>query len=119
LKTVWIGGVRVDELRVTNNAWETTGAVVPGFPVSKAWYPVSYRAAATWEPIEKMVFYGLYGTSYDPASAPIQLVGFDAAQGFPLTLTSSLVKEVGVKHRCGTTGRNGRLPPTISIGAML
>jgi iron complex outermembrane receptor protein len=93
-----IGGVRIDELRVTNNAWETTGAVEPGFPVSKAWYPVSYRAAATWEPIEKMVFYGLYGTSYDPASAPVQLVGFDAAQGFPLTLTSSLVKEVGVKQ---------------------
>jgi iron complex outermembrane recepter protein len=45
-----------------------------------------------------MVFYGLYGTSYDPASAPIQTVGFSAAQGFPLTLTSSLIKEVGVKQ---------------------
>jgi iron complex outermembrane receptor protein len=93
-----IGGVRVDELRVTNDAWGTNGAVESGFPVSKAWYPVSYRAAATWEPIEKMVFYGLYGTSYDPASAPIQTVGFAAAQGFPLTLTSSLIKEVGVKQ---------------------
>ena len=75
-----IGGVRIDEMRITNNAWTTTGAVRPGFPISKAWEPVSYRAAATWEPIEKLVFYGLYGTSYDPASAPIQLVGFQAAR---------------------------------------
>jgi iron complex outermembrane recepter protein len=93
-----IGGVRVDELRITNNAWDTTGAVRSGLPISKSWEPVSYRAAATWEPIEKLVFYGLYGTSYDPASAPIQLVGFQAGNGFPLTLTSSLIKEVGVKQ---------------------
>jgi iron complex outermembrane receptor protein len=59
---------------------------------------VSYRAAATWEPIEKLVFYGLYGTSYDPAAAPIQLAGFQAASGFPLTLTSSRIEEVGVKQ---------------------
>ena len=93
-----IGGVRIDEMRVANNAWTTTGAVRPGLPISKTWEPVSYRAAATWEPIEKLVFYGIYGTSYDPASAPIQLVGFQAGRGFPLTLTSSLLKEVGVKQ---------------------
>ncbi len=93
-----IGGVRIDEMRITNNAWDTTGALKSGDPVSKAWFPVSYRGAATWEPIEKMVFYGLYGTSYDPATAPIQLAGFQARNGLPLTLTSSVIKEVGVKQ---------------------
>jgi iron complex outermembrane recepter protein len=93
-----IGGVRIDEMRITNNAWNTTGALLSGDPVSKAWFPVSYRGAATWEPIEKMVFYGLYGTSYDPATAPIQLAGFQARGGLPLTLTSSVIKEVGVKQ---------------------
>jgi iron complex outermembrane receptor protein len=90
--------VRIDEMRITNNAWDTTGALLPGDPISKAWFPVSYRGAATWEPIEKMVFYGLYGTSYDPATAPIQLAGFQARGGLPLTLTSSVIKEVGVKQ---------------------
>ena len=54
-----IGGVRIDDLRITNNSFDTTGAEQANFPVSKSWTPVSYRAAATWEPIEKMVFYGL------------------------------------------------------------
>jgi len=94
-----IGGVRIDEMKITNNSFDaTTGAEKPNFPVSKTWEPVSYRAAATWEPIEKLVFYGLYATSYDPASAPIQLAGFQAASGFPLTLTSSRIEEVGVKQ---------------------
>jgi iron complex outermembrane recepter protein len=93
-----IGGVRVDELKITNNGFETTGALLPDFPVSKSWEPVSYRAAVTWEPIEKLVFYSLYGTSYDPAASPIQLAGFQAASGFPLTLTSSRIEEVGVKQ---------------------
>jgi iron complex outermembrane receptor protein len=94
-----IGGVRIDELKITNQAFSnTTGAQLPNFPVSKSWEPVSYRAAVTWEPIEKLVFYGLYGTSYDPATAPIQLAGFQAASGFPLTLTSSRIDEVGVKQ---------------------
>jgi len=95
-----IGGVRVDELRQTQEVWGTSGAVLPGFPLSKAWFPVSYRAAATWEPIDKMVFYGLYGTSYDPASGGgIQTVlALSGVHGAPLTLTSSLIKEVGVKQ---------------------
>jgi iron complex outermembrane recepter protein len=93
-----IGGVRIDELKITNNGFDTSGAQLSNFPVSKTWEPVSYRAAATWEPVEKLVFYGLYGTSYDPASAPIQLAGFQAASGFPLTLTSSRIEEVGVKQ---------------------
>jgi iron complex outermembrane recepter protein len=93
-----IGGVRVDELKITNNGFDPTGVELSNFPVSKSWEPVSYRAAATWEPIEKLVFYSLYGTSYDPAAAPIQLAGFQAASGFPLTLTSSRIEEVGVKQ---------------------
>jgi iron complex outermembrane receptor protein len=93
-----IGGVRIDELKITNNGFDPSGTQLSAFPVSKTWEPVSYRAAATWEPIEKLVFYGLYGTSYDPASAPIQLAGFQAARGFPLTLTSSRIEEVGVKQ---------------------
>ena len=93
-----IGGVRVDELAITNNGFTATGAQLPNLPVSKTWEPVSYRAAATWEPIEKLVFYSLYATSYDPASAPIQLAGFQIAQGFPPTLTSSRIEEVGVKQ---------------------
>ncbi len=93
-----IGGVRVDEIHIANNGFDTTGAELANYPVSKSWTPVSYRAAVTWEPIEKMVFYGLYGTSYDPASGAIQEVGFNAAAGFPLTLTSSRIEEIGVKQ---------------------
>jgi iron complex outermembrane recepter protein len=41
---------------------------------------------------------GVLWPLYDPGFAPIQLIGFQAARGAPATLTSSLIKEVGVKQ---------------------
>ncbi len=89
-----IGGVRFDELSAYRNGIDPTGVVEPGFPFSKAWEPVSYRAAFTWEPIRKTVFYGLYGTSYDPAAAAIA----ELQPTQPLLLTSSRIYETGVKQ---------------------
>jgi iron complex outermembrane recepter protein len=89
-----IGGVRIDELTATRNGIDPTGAEEPGFPFSQSWEPVSYRAAYTWEPIPKMTFYSLYGTSFDPASAAI----FELQPSQPLLLTSSRIYETGVKQ---------------------
>lgn len=89
-----IGGVRIDELFATRNGADSTGAVEPGFPFSQAWQPVSYRAAYTWEPIRNMVFYSLYGTSFDPAATAI----FELQPSQPLLLTSSRIYETGVKQ---------------------
>jgi iron complex outermembrane recepter protein len=89
-----IGGVRIDELNAFRNGFDPTGAIEPGFPFSQSWQPVSYRAAATWEPISKLVFYGLYGTAFDPAAAAI----FELQPTQPLLLTSSRIYEAGVKQ---------------------
>ncbi len=89
-----IGGVRIDELSARREGSDPTGATISGFPFSKSWTPVSYRAGYTWEPIRNMVFYSLYGTAYDPAAAAV----FELAPSQPLVLTSSRIYETGVKQ---------------------
>jgi iron complex outermembrane recepter protein len=90
-----IGGVRIDEFSMYRSASIDAGGIVePGFPFSAAWNPVSYRAAYTWEPIPKMVFYSLYSTSYDPAATAI----FELQPGQATALTSSRIYETGVKQ---------------------
>jgi iron complex outermembrane recepter protein len=88
-----IGGVRIDELAIYRNGTESTGAVSDGFPFSKAWRPVSYRAGYTWEALPKLTFYSMYGTSFDPSVAI-----FELHPSTPLALTSSRIYETGVKQ---------------------
>src|SRR5262249_54856710 len=66
-----IGGVRLEDIALRRNSWDVNGVVTPGFPFSKVWTPVSYRAAYTWEPIRDLVFYSMYATAFDPAIASI------------------------------------------------
>jgi iron complex outermembrane recepter protein len=89
-----IGGVRVDEMTLTRDHQDATGAEVAGYPFSTSWNPVSYRAGLTYEPIRNTTLYALYGTAYDPAVAAI----FELPQGVPPTLTSSRIFEAGVKQ---------------------
>ena len=42
-----------------------------GQPFTKTWDPVSYRAAATFEPVKGLMLYGMTATAYDPAAAGI------------------------------------------------
>jgi iron complex outermembrane recepter protein len=88
-----IGGVRVEDLDLWRNAF-SDGAVKSGFPFSKTWTPVSYRAAYTWEPIRNLVFYSQYATAFDPAIASV----FNITPTVPLLLTSSRTYETGVKQ---------------------
>jgi iron complex outermembrane receptor protein len=89
-----IGGVRIDDLMLTRNALTVAGNVVPGFPFSITWAPVSYRAAYTWEPIRNFVFYSMYATAYDPAIASI----FSINPNLPVLLTSARIYETGAKY---------------------
>lgn len=89
-----VGGVRLEDLALTRNALDDTGAVLPNFPFTKTWTPVSYRAAYTWEPIRGLTFYSQYATAFDPAVASI----FSIQPVLPLVLTSSRTYETGVKQ---------------------
>jgi iron complex outermembrane receptor protein len=89
-----IGGVRVEDLQLTRNALDDTGAVLSNFPFTKTWTPVSYRAAYTWEPIRNLTFYSQYATAFDPAIASV----FNISPTAPLLLTSSRIYETGVKQ---------------------
>jgi len=101
-----IGGVRIDELEIYRNGLDSTGAVDEGFPFSKAWRPVSYRAGYTWEALPKLTFYSLYGTSFDPSVAI-----FELHPSTPLALTSSRIYETGVKQSLW----NDRLEWTLAV----
>jgi iron complex outermembrane recepter protein len=89
-----IGGVRLEDLALTRNALDDTGAVLSNFPFTKTWTPVSYRAAYTWGPIRGLTFYSQYATAFDPAVASI----FSIQPTLPLVLTSSRIYETGVKQ---------------------
>ncbi len=89
-----IGGVRVDDWLLRSNGTNFDGTIPNGQPFSQAWRPVSYRGAATYEPIHNLVFYGMYATSYDPVAANV----FSVNASTPLALTSASIYETGVKH---------------------
>jgi iron complex outermembrane receptor protein len=96
-----IGGIRIEDIRLTrdgiNSADVTDPTSVPtipaGLPFIKNWQPVSYRAAATFEPVKGLMIYGMYATAYDPAIANV----FSVSPGNSLDLTSSRIYEAGVK----------------------
>jgi iron complex outermembrane receptor protein len=89
-----IGGVRAEDLELTRNALDNTGAVLSNYPFTKTWTPVSYRAAYTWEPIRNLTFYSQYATAFDPAVASV----FSLPPSAPPLLTSSRIYETGVKQ---------------------
>jgi iron complex outermembrane recepter protein len=89
-----IGGIRVDDWTLKSNGVNFDGSIPTGEPFTQVWKPVSYRAAFTYEPIPKMVFYGMYATSYDPAAANV----FSVNTSVPLALTSAAIYETGVKQ---------------------
>jgi iron complex outermembrane recepter protein len=88
-----IGGVRVDDLTLSRDGLNFDGTMPDGQPFTKNWTPVSYRAAATFEPTKGLMFYGMYATAYDPAIADI----FSVSPGSSVELTSARIYETGVK----------------------
>ncbi|MBV9562064.1 MAG: TonB-dependent receptor [Bradyrhizobium sp.] len=88
-----IGGVRAEDLTLSRDGINFDGTIPSGQPFTKTWTPVSYRAAATLEPVKGLMFYGLFATAYDPAAAGI----FSVTPGTSLQLTSARIYETGVK----------------------
>jgi iron complex outermembrane receptor protein len=88
-----IGGIRVEDLTLSRDGINFDGSIPAGQPFTKTWDPVSYRAAATFEPVKGLMFYGMTATAYDPAAAGI----FSVTPGTSLELTSARIYEAGVK----------------------
>jgi iron complex outermembrane recepter protein len=88
-----MGGIRVEDIRLARDGINFDGTVPVGQPFTKDWQPVSYRAAATFEPVKGLMFYGMYATAYDPAIADI----FSVSPGNSVDLTSARIYETGVK----------------------
>jgi iron complex outermembrane receptor protein len=88
-----IGGIRAENLTLTRDGINFDGSIPAGQPFATTWQPVSYRAAATFEPVKGLMFYGMYATAYDPAAAGI----FSVSPGNSLELTSARIYETGVK----------------------
>jgi iron complex outermembrane receptor protein len=88
-----IGGIRAEDLTLTRDGINFDGSIPAGQPFTKNWQPVSYRAAATFEPIKGLMFYGMYATAYDPAAAGI----FSVSPANSLELTSARIYETGLK----------------------
>lgn len=88
-----IGGIRAENLTLSRDGINFDGTIPAGQPFTKTWTPVSYRGAATFEPVKGLMFYGMYATAYDPAAAGI----FSVTPGTSLELTSSRIYETGLK----------------------
>ena len=89
-----IGGIRLEDLALDRAFVAYDGSTPEGPPLAKSWTPVSYRAAATYEPIHDLTFYGMYATAYDPSIAGI----FSLNTNGPLQLTSARTYETGAKQ---------------------
>jgi iron complex outermembrane receptor protein len=101
-----IGGLRAEDLTLTRDGINFDGTIPAGQPFTKTWQPVSYRAAATLEPVKGLMFYAMYATAYDPAAAGI----FSVTPGTTLELTSARIYETGVKM----ASADGRAEATFS-----
>jgi iron complex outermembrane recepter protein len=88
-----IGGVRVEDLTLSRDGINFDGSIPGGQPFTKTWDPVSYRAAATFEPVKGLMLYGMTATAYDPAAAGV----FSVTPRTTLELTSARIYEAGVK----------------------
>jgi iron complex outermembrane receptor protein len=88
-----IGGIRVEDLTLSRDGINFDGSIPGGQPFTKTWDPLSYRAAATLEPVKGLMLYAMTATAYDPAAAGI----FSVTPGTSLELTSARIYETGVK----------------------
>jgi iron complex outermembrane receptor protein len=88
-----IGGVRVDDFSLSRSGSNFDGSLPGGLPFNTNWTPVSYRAAAVFEPLKGLMIYGMYATAFDPAAAGI----FSVTPGTTLALTSARIYEAGAK----------------------
>ncbi len=88
-----MGGVRVEDILLSRDGINFDGTIPDGQPFTKEWTPVSYRAAASFEPVKGVMFYGMFATAYDPAIADI----FSVTPGTSVDLTSARIYETGVK----------------------
>jgi iron complex outermembrane recepter protein len=88
-----MGGIRVEDISLSRDGINFDGTIPTGQPFTKDWQPVSYRAAATFEPVKGLMFYGMYATAYDPAIADV----FSVSPGNSVDLTSARIYETGVK----------------------
>jgi iron complex outermembrane receptor protein len=102
-----IGGVRVDDFSLSRSGSNFDGSIPDGLPFTTDWKPVSYRAAAVFEPLKGFMIYGMYATAYDPAAAGI----FSVTPGTTLALTSARIYEAGAK----VITADNRAEATISI----
>jgi iron complex outermembrane receptor protein len=97
-----IGGVRIEDLALSrdginaNDPNDPTSVVtIPrGLPFTKTWDPVSYRAAATVEPVKGLMLYTMTATAYDPSGSAN---AFTVSPGTTLELTSARIYETGIK----------------------
>jgi iron complex outermembrane receptor protein len=89
-----IGGIRVEDLTLSRDGANFDGTPVTGQPFTKTWDPVSYRAAATFEPVKGLMLYAMTATAYDP-SGPANVL--TVSPGTTLELTSARIYEAGVK----------------------
>ena len=93
-----IGGVRAESLTLDRSGSNFDGSAPTGIPFTQTWTPVSYRAAYTYEPIPKLVFYSMYGTAYNPADAN-GVFSINNGGTSSLALTSTRIYETGVKQQ--------------------
>lgn len=93
-----IGGVRLEDLTLDRDVIFDDGTTEAGTPFTQTWRPVSYRAAATYEPIHDLTFYAMYATAYDPSAAAIFSLSPNPDDGNPLQLTSTKLYETGAKQ---------------------
>jgi iron complex outermembrane receptor protein len=89
-----IGGIRVEDLTLSRDGANFDGTPVTGQPFTRTWDPVSYRAAATFEPVKGLMLYAMTATAYDP-SGPANVL--TVSPGTTLELTSARIYEAGVK----------------------
>jgi iron complex outermembrane receptor protein len=88
-----IGGIRAENLTLSRSGTNFNPDDGPVVPFTKTWTPVSYRAAATLEPVKGLMLYAMYATAYNPSVAGI----FSLSAGVPLELTSARIYETGAR----------------------
>ena len=89
-----LGGIRVEDLTLSRDGINFDGSFPAGQPFTKTWDPVSYRAAATVEPVKGLMLYAMTATAYDP-SGPANVL--TVSPGTTLELSSARIYEAGVK----------------------
>jgi iron complex outermembrane receptor protein len=90
-----IGGLRYEHFQLSSDRVNFDGSSpAPDRIFTKAWNPISYRAAVMVEPVRNLMLYAMTSTAYDPSAAGI----FSIRPGTSLELTEARIYETGIKH---------------------